>query len=122
MQRIKRFARYWDLIANSGRFPRALPILLGAAPFQRFMALADWLYSTTRRTHALPNEELYAQLHAWLMREGISTAEAARVLALDYADSGARGRLPFVAAMPVRRGASLERRVAFDRQRRHLRA
>ncbi len=58
MQRIRRFARYWDLIANSGRFPRALPLLLGHAPFERFMALSDWLYATTRRTHALPLEEL----------------------------------------------------------------
>jgi len=121
MQRIRRFARYWDLIANSGRFPRALPLLLGRAPFGRFMALADWLYATTRRTHALPNEELCALLHAWLMREGMSTAEAARVVALDYADSGARGRLPFVAAVPVRRGASPARKATLDRQRRHLR-
>ncbi len=122
MQRIKHFARYWDLIANSGRFPRALPLVLGHAPFERFMALADWLYATTRRTHALPNEELYAQLHTWLVRDGASADEAARMLALDYADSGARGRLPFVAAVPIRRGASPARKATLDRQRRHLRA
>jgi Protein of unknown function (DUF4080)/Radical SAM superfamily len=122
MQRITRFARYWDLIANSGRFPRALPLLLGRTPFDRFMALADWLYATTQRTHALPNEELYAHLHVWLVRGGMAAAEATRWLALDYADSGARGRLPFLAATPDRRGALPARGATLDRQRRHLRA
>jgi hypothetical protein len=122
MQRIRRFARYWDLIANSGRFPRTLPILLGRTPFDRFMALADWLYATTQRTHALPNEELYAHLHVWLVRGGMAAAEATRWLALDYADSGARGRLPFLAATRDRRGALPARGATLDRQRRHLRA
>ena len=122
MQRIRRFARYWDLIANSGRFPRTLPLLLGNAPFDRFMALADWLYATTQRTHALPNEELYAQLHAWLIRGGMAADDATRLLALDYTDSGARGRLPFLAATRARRGAQPARGATLDRQRRHLRA
>jgi radical SAM superfamily enzyme YgiQ (UPF0313 family) len=29
MQRLVRFARYWDLVANSGRFGNTLPVLLG---------------------------------------------------------------------------------------------
>jgi len=36
MQRLVRFARYWDLVANSGRFPQALPLLLGDSPFATF--------------------------------------------------------------------------------------
>jgi radical SAM superfamily enzyme YgiQ (UPF0313 family) len=31
MQRIQRFARYWEMVANSGRFAAALSLLLGAA-------------------------------------------------------------------------------------------
>jgi radical SAM superfamily enzyme YgiQ (UPF0313 family) len=31
MQRIQRFARYWEMVANSGRFAAALGLLLGAA-------------------------------------------------------------------------------------------
>jgi B12 binding domain/Protein of unknown function (DUF4080)/Radical SAM superfamily len=122
MQRITRFARYWDLIANSGRFPRALPLLLGRTPFDRFMALADWLYARTQRTHALPNEELYAHLHVWLVRGGMAADDATQLLTLDYTDSGARGRLPFLAATRGRRGARPARGATLDRQRRHLRA
>ncbi len=122
MQRITRFARYWDRIANSGRFPRALPLLLGRTPFERFMALSDWLFATTQRTHALPNEELYVQLHAWLIRGAMAADDATRLLAVDYTDSGARGRLPFLAATPARQGAPPARGATLDRQRRHLRA
>jgi len=120
MQRIKRFARYWDLIANSGRFPRALPRLLGDAPFSRFMAFADSLYASTRRTHGLAVEELYAQVRAGLMRHGTSEADASMLLALDYRDSGARGRLPFAIPALGRQRVVEGRSTALERQRRHL--
>lgn len=45
MQRLVRFARYWDLVANSGRFAHTLTVLLGDAPFANFMAFSDWLYT-----------------------------------------------------------------------------
>jgi hypothetical protein len=98
-----------------------LPLLLGHGPFDRFMAFADWLYATTQRTHALPNEELYAQVHAWLVLGGVAAEQATRLLALDYAGSGARGRLPFVDATSVQRGTPAVRGATLDRQRRHLR-
>ncbi|MEE9320382.1 MAG: DUF4080 domain-containing protein [Granulosicoccus sp.] len=55
-QRMVRFARYWDLVANSGRFPNSLPLILGDNPFKRFMSLSDWIFSTSEQTHriALP--------------------------------------------------------------------
>jgi hypothetical protein len=91
MQRVARFARYWDLVANSGRFARTLPLLLRDAPFAHFMAFADALYSETGKTHALATEQLYEALHRHL-------GEAAReVLLADYATSGARGTLSFAA-------------------------
>ncbi len=68
------------------------------------------------------SEELYAQLHAWMVREGMTVTEAAQMLALDYADSGARGRLPFLATALRRPGAKPARGATLDRQRRHLRA
>jgi radical SAM superfamily enzyme YgiQ (UPF0313 family) len=59
MQRIGRFARYWDLTANSGRFRTAMPLLLADAPFDRFMRFADWLYATTGKTHEIALDRLY---------------------------------------------------------------
>ncbi len=120
MQRIGRFARYWDRVANAGRFHRVLPLLLGDAPFDRFMAFSDWLHGRTRRTHSIAAEELYGEVHAWLLLQGIEPAVARSALTEDYRDSGARGRLPF-AAPAVRRAALSSSSVTPERQRRHLR-
>ena len=57
-QRLGRFARYWDMIANSGRYLRTLPLLLGDSPFARFLAFSDWLYAETGKTHALALERM----------------------------------------------------------------
>lgn len=67
MRRIERFARYWDLIANSGRFGPLLPDVLGQAPFARFMALSDWLFRRTDMTHRFSPERLDALLREWLI-------------------------------------------------------
>jgi radical SAM superfamily enzyme YgiQ (UPF0313 family) len=121
MQRLGRFARYWDLIANSGRFPRTLPLLLGDAPFARFLALADWLYRSLGRTHAIANELLYERIHEWLAMSG-NAHRAMQALTEDYVASGARGRLAF--ASPDRSSGRLPvpARATPVRQARRLRA
>ncbi|MBF0153764.1 MAG: DUF4080 domain-containing protein [Magnetococcales bacterium] len=60
LRRLKRFARYWDLIGNSGRFSLTRSCLLGeGSPFARFLALSDWLYATTGQTHRIALPRLY---------------------------------------------------------------
>jgi len=94
VERLARFARYWDRVANSGRFTGALPLILGTHPFQRFMALSDWLFAKAGRTHAIPTERLYELVHGWLTTEGGSDLiKATAALVADYRRSGARGRL-----------------------------
>jgi radical SAM superfamily enzyme YgiQ (UPF0313 family) len=66
LQRLNRFARYWDLIANSGRFAHTLPLLLGDDPFTRFLQLSDWLYEETQQTHRIALPRLFELLHAAL--------------------------------------------------------
>lgn len=66
MQRLVRFARYWDLVANSGRFAAQLPAILGNSPFVRFLAFSDWLYEHTDATHRIAPERLAALLNTWL--------------------------------------------------------
>ena len=51
MQRVNRFARYWDMIGNSGRFKYTLPQLLSAAPFDDFMAISEWIYNKIGQSH-----------------------------------------------------------------------
>lgn len=123
MQRLVRFARYWDLVANSGRFPRTLPLLLGASPFAAFLAFADALYAATGRTHAIANERLYEHLHAHLLARGADAAQVTRLLAADYLASGARGKLGFVDVERLARAQRGEtaRPATPQRQHRHLR-
>jgi radical SAM superfamily enzyme YgiQ (UPF0313 family) len=97
MQRIARFARYWDLAGNSGRLRRALAVLLGDAPFANFMRFSDWTYARTGRTHEIALERLFGLIHDFLVDEmRVDRQVAVRALQDDYNASGARGRLPFI--------------------------
>ena len=118
MERVARFARYWDLVANSGRFAGTLPLVLDRSPFARFMDLADWLHRNAGRTHAIAAERLYELLLGWLVERGVERALATATLAADYRRSGARGRLGLGGA-PGAPSARGRRRVA-ARQARHL--
>jgi radical SAM superfamily enzyme YgiQ (UPF0313 family) len=102
MQRIGRFARYWDMVANSGRFARSLVLLLDGAAFARFMRFADWLFAATGKTHEIALERLFEHVQRFLVDElGVAQERATEALLDDYAASGARGRLSF---MPDRDG------------------
>ena len=59
MQRMRRFSRYWDLIANSGNFVETTPLIWqDRSPFELFLSLSDWLFATTRQTHAIALQSL----------------------------------------------------------------
>jgi radical SAM superfamily enzyme YgiQ (UPF0313 family) len=98
LQRIKRFARYWEVLANRGSFPRALPLIWGTgSPFERFMGWADWLYERTGRTHQLSLQALTARLFDWLVSaRGLEPAAVAAALAEDYQAGGRRRGIPEV--------------------------
>jgi hypothetical protein len=91
MQRLVRFARYWDLVANSGRFTHTLPVLLGATPFEHFMAFADWLYANTDATHRIALDRLAAMVQKWLVQRGMEAQEAAALVASDVATGKKQG-------------------------------
>jgi len=103
VQRFVRFARYWDLLANSGRFVRTLSLLLApveasgagqfystaSSPFWRFMALSDWLWQQLGSTQHLTPERLVDSLFEYLCQ--MFPAHTVRqTLLADYVASGAR--------------------------------
>lgn len=103
LQRLSRFARYWDLVANSGRFKQTLPWLLADSPFARFMSFSDWLYRRTGQTHALAHDRLVHLLHQFLSTctQGEMPAHAEQALIDDYRGAGGRSRLSFESATAV---------------------
>ena len=59
MQRINRFARYWDMIGNSGRFKYSLPHILSDKPFDDFMVITEWIFNKTGQSHNISLKKLF---------------------------------------------------------------
>ncbi|OQX15505.1 MAG: B12-binding domain-containing radical SAM protein [Thiothrix lacustris] len=97
MQQMNRFARYWDMIANSGRFAHTLPLLLGDAPFARFWALSAWIYAQVQQTHQIALPRLFVLVHSGGQTLlGIEHSALEDALLQDYAVTGQKGQIPFL--------------------------
>ncbi len=104
VQRMGRFARYWDLVINSGRFGACRPLLLGTQPFARFLAFSDWLYARTEQTHRIRLERLLELVYSGLT-ECLGTSERAAGDAVwqDFGRSGLKGTPPGLRALAAGR-------------------
>ncbi|MDO8777366.1 MAG: DUF4080 domain-containing protein [Burkholderiaceae bacterium] len=123
MQRIKRFARYWEMVANSGRFSLSLNLLLApGSAFGHFLAFSDWLWLTTGKTHEFALEKLVDLLFEHLTQvRGLNEQAARAALLADYQASGARARPRCLAGLLS--GAQKTRltdKHGAERQNRHL--
>jgi radical SAM superfamily enzyme YgiQ (UPF0313 family) len=94
MLRIQRFARYWEIVANSGRFGHTLPLLLsGESAFYAFLNWSDWLWAKTGKTHEFALERLIDFLFEHLTHvRGLDAALLREALLTDYTATGARGQ------------------------------
>lgn len=131
VRRLTRFSRYWERIANSGRFAQTLPLLLAAdpnvaSPFYAFLALADWLWlesaETRGKTSGLSPELLVDALFDYLCGQcGLPATHVQQVLLADYLVCGARGSPRTLARVLPKRDAPLPSpRALATRQDRHL--
>lgn len=124
-QRLSRFSRYWDVIANSGRYPQSLKLLLGDCAFANFLSFSDWLYATTGQTHALAHERLVHLLQQHLITQRALPEESVNAAMInDYRAAGGRTRLAFETAdsvLPPPRPQRAANAVP-ARQARHLQA
>ncbi len=83
LRRLKRFARYWDLLGNSGRFPHVRDrIVAQDSPFQTFLALSDWLFAAIGRTHEIALRHQFDWLYRGLT-EGLGWDPAPVLAALE---------------------------------------
>ena len=97
VQRVVRFARYWDLVGNSGRFPSSLPVIPGENPFENFMRLSDWLFSTTTQTHRIALPRLFELLWQYMTeKQDVETATASATLHLDFKHNRLKGTPAFI--------------------------
>jgi len=100
MQRLGRFARYWDLTANSGNFVETTPLLWshGLSPFAAFLDFSGWIYERLGRRHGIALERLAESLFIYLtMRGGVAPRTAAQTLWRDWQRAGRREKPDFLA-------------------------
>lgn len=124
LQRLRRFARFWDLMANSGRFSETLPLLWSenASPFEQFLKFSDWLGEQAGRQHSLALVSLAEYLFRYLTEQQ-SHPSVAEVLCGDWFRGGIkRERLPFLEPADLAAGGVPAKREgsAGTRQKRHI--
>ena len=94
MQRINRFARFWDMIGNSGRFRQTLPVMLGDEPFKRFLQFSDELYIQAGGTSKISLNRTFELLYSVITSHmKVKSDIASRSLNLDFQHSGLKGQL-----------------------------
>lgn len=132
MQRLRRFARYWDLVANSGNFRESAPMLWSGqagpdasvpSPFATFLAFSDWLFARLGQRHGIALVSLAEALFDYLVTElSVEPATAAAALLADFERTGRRERPAFMqahSASESRINPSPRRAAAPKRQSRH---
>ncbi|HEX9045760.1 MAG TPA: DUF4080 domain-containing protein, partial [Verrucomicrobiae bacterium] len=127
MQRLRRFAKYWDLIGNSGNFAEVTPLIWrDASPFQRFLQLSDWLFARLGRTDTIALARLAELLFQFLTAEtGGDKIAVAEALRRDWQRAGRRDAPEFLrAVLPAdsMAPARTTKRSLVKRQARHLAA
>ncbi|MGK0270117.1 MAG: radical SAM superfamily enzyme YgiQ (UPF0313 family) [Cocleimonas sp.] len=131
MQRVKRFARYWDMIANSGRFKFTLPLILGVykdkystfdsvdndeTAFKRFMKLSDAFFAREGSTWKISLPRLYKLIFEVLVDELNTDETQIKVfLTKDYERSKQKGSLDIL----LNNKKSIRQGKANKRQRNH---
>ncbi|MEI8234924.1 MAG: DUF4080 domain-containing protein [Verrucomicrobiota bacterium] len=124
MQRVRRFAKYWDHLANSGNYAGTIARLWEAparSPFDAFLAFTDWAYQTLRRTDSISLNTWAETLFAYLTGPLGQEPDAVRAaLHHDFARAGRTERPAFLrSAAPAAPKASTSPAPP-KRQRRHL--
>jgi len=89
MQQMNRFARYWDMLGNSGRFRDTLPTLINDDPFARFSVISNAVFERTGQTHKISLLRLFDLLHDIAIDQfSVNSVELVMLLQQDFDRSG----------------------------------
>jgi radical SAM superfamily enzyme YgiQ (UPF0313 family) len=91
LQRMERFARYWDLVSNSGNFVRSRGLIWEGvhSPFAGFMEWSEWLYARVGRRSSIELKSLTSLLFEFLVTvRGVERKRAGVLLVEDYRRGG----------------------------------
>lgn len=98
IQKLRRFARYWDLIGNSGNFVKTAPLIWnGSSPFHAFMRWSEWLHAKTGRTDSIALSRLMELLFEFLITGvGRESSLVAEKMWADYKRGGRHDKPNFL--------------------------
>lgn len=125
IQRLRRFARVWDLVGNSGNFGDSLAVMLDdqTSPYQSFLQFTEWLTIEEGRRHGIALQRLFELVFEFLTKiQGRNPASCAAALWSDYTRGGRRDRPEFLRPfdLPTVVAPSKNSDSAPTRQQRHL--
>jgi hypothetical protein len=108
LQGLKRFARLWDVVANSGNFTRTMEMLRGLRPslFETFSKWTDFVHAREPRMGGLSLLRTCALLADFLDAEGV---DARPTLLEDYRRGGRHEVPGFLAPASERRARKVTR-------------
>ncbi len=98
MQRLRRFAKYWDLVGNSGNFVETTPLLWrNGSAFENLLKFSDWLYARIGRTDTIALARLAEMLFEFLVNEQkLEKESVAEILCRDWRRGGRRDAPEFL--------------------------
>ena len=117
MQRLRRFAKYWDMVGNSGNFLESAPLIwkveqafnlsktnqaagempVPPSPFQSFLRFSDWLHRRVKRTDSIALLRLMELLFEFLTTEPqLDPKFVAETLWRDYKRGGRHDKPGFM--------------------------
>jgi hypothetical protein len=125
IQKLRRFARYWDMVGNSGNFVTTTPLVWenASSPFSAFMCLSEWLHARAGRTDGIALARLMEWLFEFLTIEiKLNARHVAEALWNDYQRGGRHDKPSFLRNyLPNNESTASSRpRASLKRQSRHL--
>ena len=115
IQELRRFAKFWDSIANSGNFVETTPLLWeyetpdvtglerreahprSRSPFVEFRQLANWLFTRVGQSHGVSLSRLFELVFEYLTRQRqFAAADVATTLWRDYQRGGRSDKPAFL--------------------------
>lgn len=92
LNQMKHAAKFWDLIANSGRFSQTLPLLFSNKAFETLWDISIYLVSKFKRTHSIPLDKLFAEVFNYLTEsKQLAREEVQAIMGQDFLRIGLQG-------------------------------
>ncbi len=97
MHRLRRFARFWDIVANSGNFVLSCPLIWQdrKSAFDSFLEFSDWLFEVEQRSHNISLIRLAERLFEFLSRH-LLVEHVAEAIWADYVSAGRKDKPQFL--------------------------